>query len=82
MKVLVTGAGGQVGREVVEAFSADEVCAADHAALDVTDRSAVLAAVTSTHPDVIVHCASWTADIRAGDLGRQKYDGRPQPPIL
>jgi dTDP-4-dehydrorhamnose reductase len=68
MKVLVTGAGGQVGTDVVEAFSTDDVLAADHAQLDIADRSAVQAAVTTTHPQVIVHCASWTAvDACEGD---------------
>jgi dTDP-4-dehydrorhamnose reductase len=65
VRVLVTGAGGQLGRELVDAFSAGpgdhEVAAFDHARLDVADRDAVLVAVTATHPDVIVHSAAWTA---------------------
>jgi dTDP-4-dehydrorhamnose reductase len=61
MRVLVTGAGGQVGREVVAALADHDVVAADHAALDVADRDAVLQAVTGTTPDAVVHCAAWTA---------------------
>jgi dTDP-4-dehydrorhamnose reductase len=61
MKVVVTGAGGQVGREVVDAFARDDVIAAAHDRLDVGDRSAVMAAITSVHPDVVVHCGAWTA---------------------
>jgi len=63
MKILVTGAGGQVGRELVERCTArnDDVIAADRARLDATDRDAVLQACLSTRPDAIVHCASWTA---------------------
>ena len=63
MKVLVTGAAGQVGREFVELCTAlgDDVVAADRARLDATDRDAVLQVCTSTRPDAIVHCASWTA---------------------
>jgi len=60
VKVLVTGAGGQVGRELVDALGAHEVIACDHAALDTGDRDAVLAAVTSEEPDAIAHCAAWT----------------------
>jgi len=61
VKVFVTGAGGQVGREVVDAFCDHTVMAATHGQLDVSDRHAVLAAVMGTGPDAIVHCAAWTA---------------------
>src|SRR5437763_15082882 len=63
MRILVTGAGGQVGRELAELCSArdDEVVAADRARLDATDRDAVLQSCLSTRPDAIVLCASWTA---------------------
>ena len=63
MRVLVTGAGGQVGRELVQLCerTGDEVIACDHAALDVGDRDQVLQAVLSTQPDAVVHAAAWTA---------------------
>ena len=63
MKVLVTGAGGQLGRDVVRACedAGDDVIAADRQRLDVTDRDAVLGGVLATQPDAIVHCAAWTA---------------------
>jgi dTDP-4-dehydrorhamnose reductase len=64
MRVLITGAGGQVGRELVELFSSKphhEVIGLDHAALDIGDRDAVLGAVASTSPDVIINPAAWTA---------------------
>jgi dTDP-4-dehydrorhamnose reductase len=63
MRVLVTGAGGQVGRELTEwcAAAGDDVIACDHARLDVGDRDAVLQAVLTTRPDTIVHTAAWTA---------------------
>jgi dTDP-4-dehydrorhamnose reductase len=63
MRVLVTGAGGQVGREVVEVFTArgDDVAAHDHAALDVTDAAAVKRTIEEARPDAIVHCAAFTA---------------------
>jgi dTDP-4-dehydrorhamnose reductase len=60
MKVLITGAGGQVGRELVAAFAGHDITATDHAALDVADREAVLALVTTVRPDAIVHTAAWT----------------------
>lgn len=62
--VLVTGAGGQLGREVVPCFEADpawEVVACDRARLDLADRDAVLGAITAVAPDAVVHCGAWTA---------------------
>jgi dTDP-4-dehydrorhamnose reductase len=63
MRVLVTGAGGQLGHDVVGAAEAagDEVLGVAHHDLDVTDRGAVLGAVTTWRPDVVVNCAAWTA---------------------
>ena len=62
VKVLVTGAGGHLGRELVTSFEGRgrEVVAADHAALDVGDRDAVVGAITALQPDVVVHAAAWT----------------------
>jgi dTDP-4-dehydrorhamnose reductase len=61
MRVLVTGAGGQLGREVVELCSSagDEVVATDQRTLDVADRDEVLQVVAAA-PDAIVHAGAWT----------------------
>ncbi|CAN5682579.1 dTDP-4-dehydrorhamnose reductase [soil metagenome] len=63
MRLLVTGAGGQLGHVVVTNARAagDEVLGLDHAALDVTDRDAVLGVITQWRPDAVVHTAAWTA---------------------
>ena len=64
MRVLITGAAGQLGRELVEVFEAsgrDEVIAADRQLLDLEDHAAVMALVTTMRPDVVVHPAAWTA---------------------
>lgn len=63
MKVVVTGAAGQLGTELVEVFSAqgDDVVATTHATLDITDASAVDALITAERPDWILHAAAWTA---------------------
>jgi dTDP-4-dehydrorhamnose reductase len=51
------------------------VLAADHARLDVGDREAVLQAVTSLAPDVVVHAGAWTAvDGCEGDPDRAYRD--------
>ena len=61
MKVLVTGAGGQVGTELLTAFPGHEVVGVTHGELDVGDRDAVLAALAAEAPDAVVHAAAWTA---------------------
>jgi dTDP-4-dehydrorhamnose reductase len=58
VKVLVTGATGQLGRDVIGAFDGWDVIAAR---VDVADRDAVLGAVTTVSPDAVVHAAAWTA---------------------
>jgi dTDP-4-dehydrorhamnose reductase len=63
VRVLVTGAAGQLGHDVVRVCeeAGDDVLACDRAALDVTDRDAVLGAVTTWRPDVLINSAAWTA---------------------
>ena len=61
MTVLVTGAAGQLGRELVRSYSGDDrLVSLDRVGLNVADRTAVHAAVRSIQPSVIVNCAAWT----------------------
>ena len=62
-KVLITGANGQLGHELVRATIAagHEVVATSHETLDITDKAAVEAVITETRPDVVIHAAAWTA---------------------
>jgi dTDP-4-dehydrorhamnose reductase len=73
VRVLVTGAGGQLGRDTVLACAAagDDVVGLSRGDLDVTDRDQVLGAITSVGPDAVIHCAAWTAvDACESDSGR------------
>ncbi|RIV41426.1 dTDP-4-dehydrorhamnose reductase [Micromonospora radicis] len=61
MRILVTGAGGMLGRDLVEVLAeAPEhtLTAATRADLDITDPAAVRAAVAGH--DVVVNAAAWT----------------------
>ncbi|MBO0728837.1 MAG: dTDP-4-dehydrorhamnose reductase [Acidimicrobiaceae bacterium] len=63
MRVLITGAGGQLGADLVARFGRErhhDVLAATRGELDVGDRDAVLSAITGWAPDLIVHAAAWT----------------------
>jgi dTDP-4-dehydrorhamnose reductase len=59
---LVTGAGGQLGTDVVELLNAyrADVIGLDRAALDITDAAAVDRALAGTAPTVVVNCAAYT----------------------
>jgi dTDP-4-dehydrorhamnose reductase len=64
VRILITGAGGQLGTDLTRLATVDgrhDVVAATRSQLDVGDRDAVLSAVTGLHPDLVVHAAAWTA---------------------
>ena len=61
MRILVTGARGQLGAAVAhECGAAHEMMALGHAELDVTDGRAVERAVARAQPDAIVNAAAYT----------------------
>jgi dTDP-4-dehydrorhamnose reductase len=71
VRVLITGAGGQLGQDLVPAFAGHDVVPCDHASLDVADRDNVLQVVDATRPDAIIHAGAWTAvDACEGDPQR------------
>ncbi len=73
MKVLITGAGGMVGRALAEHCRArgDEVFAHTHQSLDITDDAAVRATLERERPERIINCAAWT-DVDGCELDPQK----------
>jgi len=63
MKILVTGADGQLGRCLQDRLrmTAHDGLALNRNQLDITDRQAVEAAIEGFRPDVIVNAAAYTA---------------------
>src|SRR6266508_2759601 len=62
MRILVTGAGGMLGRDVVNAAIAagHEIDPLARADLDVADGDAVRRSVGEARPDIVINCAAWT----------------------
>ena len=79
MKAFVTGVGGQLGHDVMDELAKRgyEGTGSDilesvpteypYVQLDITDAEAVEKAISSVRPDVVIHCAAWTAVDAAED---------------
>ena len=69
MKILVTGFHGQLGYDVCRELSARSVehRGVGREAFDLTDAEAVHTYILDFRPDVVIHCAAWTAVDRAED---------------
>ncbi|MDD6824988.1 MAG: dTDP-4-dehydrorhamnose reductase [Oscillospiraceae bacterium] len=79
MKVFVTGVGGQLGHDVVnELIKRNHIAVgsdifdnvdspAEYIQLDITDKESVENKLTEINPDVVIHCAAWTAVDAAED---------------
>lgn len=90
MRVFVTGAGGQLGHDVMnnlhargyEGIGSDiapvysgiadgsAVTTMPYFSLDITDAQAVRDVLTQVKPDVVIHCAAWTAVDLAEDADK------------
>ena len=69
MRVLITGANGQLGNEMrrLGAVSLNEYLFTDVAELDITDKAAVAEFVKSNNVEIIVNCAAYTNVDKAED---------------
>ncbi|MGH8494480.1 MAG: dTDP-4-dehydrorhamnose reductase [Moraxellaceae bacterium] len=61
MTVLLTGAGGQLGRALVAASGTRAVAAFVHADLDITDSEAVRLALKTTGAELVINAAAFNA---------------------
>lgn len=69
MKVLVTGANGQLGYDVIKRLEKSniEYLGTDIDVLDITDQERVKKSINEYMPDVVIHCGAYTAVDKAED---------------
>ena len=72
MKYLITGYNGQLGYDIKNELLKrgvfeDNILAIDKDEMDITDREQVFNVIKDFSPDVIFHCAAWTAVDKAED---------------
>lgn len=72
MKVLVTGANGQLGTELCKLLDEQHISysAFDKREMDITNQNAVDEIIFENKPTVIFHCAAYTAVDKAEDEGK------------
>ena len=72
-KILITGANGQLGTELRHMLDGRGITyrATDTKDLDITDADAVNAYFADYKPDIVYHCAAYTAVDKAEDEGKE-----------
>jgi len=62
MKILIAGAGGQLGKNLSEISQLSyDIFALDRQALDITDFQSVEKVISEIHPDCVINAAAYTA---------------------
>jgi dTDP-4-dehydrorhamnose reductase len=74
MKVLITGANGQLGWELQRTVPHEcQVTAYSHAELDITDEESVSRALLDSKPDLVINTAAYTAVDKAEEETEKAY---------
>lgn len=73
MKILVTGANGQLGTEVTNLLKENNIdyIGTDRNELDITNKENVMELFSKELPNIIFHCAAYTAVDAAEDEGKE-----------
>ncbi len=61
MKVLLTGAGGQLGQAVERGWNGHEIVTRTHGELDILDLASVRSALGTVKPDLVINAAAYNA---------------------
>lgn len=80
MRVLITGAGGQLGSDLRKLLP--RATAYDHAQLSISDNRAVSEALRAAQPDVVFNCAAYNAVDRAEDEAESARQANTLGPFL
>ncbi len=75
MKVLVTGSKGQLGYDVINELKKRnyDFVGVDIDEMDITDKMSVQSTLNKEKPDVVIHCAAWTAvDLAEDEENKEK----------
>ena len=70
MKIFLTGANGQLGRELQKRLTGTDFMATDLPEMDITDVETVAAMIGDYKPDAVIHCAAYTQV----DVAEEKMD--------
>lgn len=72
MKILITGAKGQLGAELKNLLEKEhEIVGLSHDELDVVDYTKVRERICTNAPDIVIHCAAFT-DVDGCELNTEK----------
>ena len=77
MKFFITGVGGQLGHDIEEELRKrgfNNIMAPQLEELDITDKDKVMDMIKKYKPDVIFHCAAWTAVDKAEEMEEACYN--------
>ena len=80
MRILLTGAGGQLGRAIQDIFSNHKIIAYDRQQLDITHLDAARAAVVTHAPDLVLNAAAYNAVDQAERDPEAAYRGNALGP--
>lgn len=77
MKCLITGYKGQLGYDIVRELKKrgyNDIVALDKEKMDITNSVEVMCIILNEKPDVIFHCAAWTAVDKAEECEETVYN--------